>query len=91
MSDIAHEKYLPIGSVVRLAGGEKKLMIFGRKQQQVPPGICWDYVACLYPEGNLNEKFNVFFNHGEIEEVIFKGYEDDEELFTRNFLLKQML
>ena len=53
-------------------------MIFGRKQKQVPPGRIWDYVACLY---------NVFFNHSEIEEIYFVGYEDDEELFTRNLLL----
>lgn len=49
------EKYLPIGSVVTLINGTKKLMIFGRVQKQIPPGKTWDYVACLYPEGNLNE------------------------------------
>lgn len=91
MSDVSHEKYLPIGSVVRLVGGEKKIMIFGRKQQQVPPGKVWDYVACLYPEGNLSEKYNVFFNHGEIEEIFFLGYEDDEEIFTRDLLLKHTI
>ena len=87
MSSIIKEKYLPIGSVVRLVNGTKKIMIFGRKQKQVPPGRIWDYVACLYPEGNLSEKYNVFFNHSEIEEIYFVGYEDDEELFTRNLLL----
>ena len=62
-------------------------MIFGRKQKQVPQGRIWDYVACLYLERNLSEKYNVFFNHSEIEEIYFVGYEDDEELFTRNLLL----
>nr|WP_315104690.1 DUF4176 domain-containing protein [uncultured Catonella sp.] len=89
MSSIIKEKYLPIGSVVRLVNGTKKIMIFGRKQKQAPPGRIWDYVACLYPEGNLSEKYNVFFNHSEIEEIYFVGYEDDEELFTRNLLLNR--
>ena len=52
------EKYLPIGSVVRLVNGTKKIMIFGRLQIQASSGQKWDYVACLYPEGNLNEKYN---------------------------------
>lgn len=45
-------------------------------------GLC----CCLYPEGNLSEKYNVFFNHNEIEEIYFKGYEDDEEIYTRKLL-----
>ncbi|NLU51566.1 MAG: DUF4176 domain-containing protein [Clostridiaceae bacterium] len=81
-------EYLPIGSVVRLIGGTKKLMIYGRKQIQVGTNKKWDYVGCLYPEGHLSEKYNVFFNHNEIEEIYFKGYEDDEEILTRELLKK---
>ncbi len=81
------EKYLPIGSVVRLIDGTKKIMIYGRIQIQNTTGKKWDYVACLYPEGNLSEIYNIFFQHSEIEELYFLGYEDDEELFTRNLLL----
>ncbi|WP_139904112.1 DUF4176 domain-containing protein [Clostridium thermarum] len=79
-------EYLPIGSVVRLFGGTKKLMIYGRKQIQSGANKKWDYVGCLYPEGNLSEKYNVFFNHNEIEEIYFKGYEDDEEIYTKELL-----
>ena len=61
MENSLPEKYLPIGSVVRLVNGTKKIMIFGRLQIQASSGQKWDYVACLYPEGNLNEKYNVFF------------------------------
>ncbi len=82
------DSYLPIGSVVTLVGGTKTLMIFGRKQIQSGTNKIWDYVACLYPEGNLSEKYNVFFNHFEIEKVIFKGYENEEELLTRKLLNK---
>ena len=79
-------EYLPIGSVVCLKNGTKKIMIYGRKQIQSGSNKKWDYVACLYPEGNLSEKYNVFFNHDEIEIVYFKGYEDEEEIFTRTLL-----
>ena len=37
--------YLPIGSVVRLFGGTKKLMIYGRKQIQLGTKKKWDYVV----------------------------------------------
>jgi hypothetical protein len=84
----ANLDYLPIGSVVVLKNGTKKLMIYGRKQMQSGIKKIWDYVACLYPEGNLSEKYNVFFNHFEIDNVLFKGYEDDEELVTREALKK---
>ena len=30
----------------------------------------------------IKENYNVFFNHCEIDENYFIGYEDDEELFT---------
>ena len=79
-------KYLPIGTVVCLVGGTKKVMIYGRKQIQSGNNKKWDYVACLYPEGNLSEKYTVFFNHSEIEKVYFKGYEDEEEILTRRLL-----
>ncbi|MDR1663950.1 MAG: DUF4176 domain-containing protein [Clostridiales bacterium] len=49
-------EYLPLGSVVKLKNGTKKLMIYGRKQTQAGSGKTWNYVACLWPEGNLSEK-----------------------------------
>lgn len=33
----------------------------------------WDYVACLYPEGNIGEDYNVFFQQEEVAEVLFVG------------------
>lgn len=84
----ADKDFLPIGSVVVLKNGTKKLMIYGRKQIQWGVKKVWDYVACLYPEGNISEKYNVFFDHFEIDKVLFRGYEDDEELVTREVLKK---
>lgn len=73
------DKYLPIGSVVLLKNGRKKIMIYGRKQMHVETGEEWDYLACLYPEGNINEEFIYLFNHDQIDKVYYLGYEDEEE------------
>lgn len=73
------EKYLPIGSVVLLKNATKRIMIYGRKQIQVGTDIEWDYIACLYPEGNINEEFMYLFNHDQIDKIYSLGYQDDEE------------
>lgn len=72
------KELLPIGSVVRLQEATKKLMIYGIKQTDADTGIEYDYVGVLYPEGNLGEKTQFLFQHEHIEEVIFKGYNDEE-------------
>ena len=54
------DKYLPIGSVVLLKNGRKKIMIYGRKQMHVETGEEWDYLACLYPEGNSMPIFDSY-------------------------------
>lgn len=71
--------YLPIGSVVRLQEGKKRLMIYGRRQTQADTGAQWDYVGCLYPEGNISEDFTFLFNHDMIEQIYFIGFQDPEE------------
>lgn len=47
------KEYLPLGSVVTLKEGEKKLMICGRVQREVRSRTVYDYCACLYPEGRM--------------------------------------
>lgn len=82
------EKYLPIGSVVLLKKGTKRVMIYGRKQIQVGADKEWDYIGCLYPEGNIDENYMYLFNHDQIEKVYFLGYQDEEEF---NFVEKNLL
>ena len=66
------KQYLPIGSVVLLKNGKKKVMIYGRRQRRVVDvDKEYDYLACLYPEGNIDED--------SIDQVVFRGYSDDEE------------
>ena len=71
--------YLPIGTIVLLKGGKKKVMIYGRRQQRVGEDVEYDYIACLYPEGNIGENYMYLFNHEDVETVISRGYSDAEE------------
>lgn len=68
---------LPIGSVVLLKGGKKKLMIYGVMQSDKEQNE-HDYIGVLYPEGNIGPKAQFFFQHTDIDEVYFRGYEDEE-------------
>lgn len=72
---------LPIGTIVLLKEGEKRLMINGimqadkgllRKQKK------YDYIGVLYPEGHISDKFQYLFNHEDIDKIIFRGFEDTE-------------
>ena len=72
------KELLPIGSVVLLKNGKKRLMIFGVKQTDKATGIEYDYISVLYPEGNIGEAAQYMFNHSDIEQVFFMGYTDEE-------------
>lgn len=74
---------LPNGSIILLKGGNIKLMIYGRKQILVTEdernGRMFDYLAVPYPEGYISPEYTYVFNHEDIEEVVFKGYVNEEE------------
>lgn len=69
---------LPIGSVVTLKEGVKKLMIFGIKQKDEEKNVEYDYVGVIYPEGNLGKNFQFLFHHQDIAELHFRGFENEE-------------
>ncbi|MCD8323334.1 MAG: DUF4176 domain-containing protein [Oscillospiraceae bacterium] len=70
---------LPIGSIVLLNNGEKKLMIIGIMQNDTGgTKKDYDYLGELYPEGHIGEGFQYLFNHEDINKIIFRGYEDEE-------------
>lgn len=73
---------LPVGSVVLLRSASKKLMIIGILQIKQSEGRMYDYLAVPYPEGYLDEGSNFLFNHEDINDVVFRGYENpDHENF----------
>lgn len=76
---------LPIGSVVLLKEGKKRLMVYGIKQTDNSSGEEYDYIGVLYPEGNMGDGTQFLFNHGDIDEIYFRGCEDEER---ENFIAK---
>ncbi|MBO5373341.1 MAG: DUF4176 domain-containing protein [Lachnospiraceae bacterium] len=73
--------YLPIGSVVLLKNGKKRVMIYGRKVRTGEE--VYDYLGCLYPEGILNSNDVIVFNQEQIQMVYFIGFQDLEEIVFR--------
>lgn len=70
---------LPIGSIVLLKGGIRKLMITGIKTVvKEEPDTIYDYIGVLYPEGFIGDEGNFLFNNEDINDVIFKGYTNPE-------------
>ena len=79
-----YEYLLPVGTVVLLNGGKKKLVITGvlpTKEEKV-----YDYTGVTYPEGDFAGCMHFLFNHADIENVIFRGYEDKERESFLNLL-----
>lgn len=83
-----NNKFLPIGTVVMLKEGKKRVMITGflsmageENNQKV-----YDYSGCIYPEGFLSSNQVCLFNHEQIDTVYFKGFIDEEEISFKNKL-----
>ena len=75
---------LPIGSVVKLKNMDKKIMVNGLLS--VSQDVVKDYSGCLYPEGMLSGNECVLFDQEDIEELIFKGYVDEDEISFKKSL-----
>lgn len=74
------EKYLPIGTVVMLKGGSKRVMITGFCTiAQEHQDKLFDYSGCIYPEGFIESNQVCLFDHAQIEKVYHLGLIDNEE------------
>ncbi len=83
------KKFLPIGTIVMLAGGKKRVMITGfLVTSEDSPNKIYDYVGTLYPEGYLAANKNLLFDHSQINEIFHKGLEDEEEIKFKENLVK---
>ena len=85
-----YKDLLPIGSVVLLKGGEKRIMICGRIQAKAGENIIYDYSACYYPQGIVDPTAMFFFNREAIDKVFFVGCQDREELMFREEVLDKL-
>ena len=71
--------YIPLGSVVYLKGGIKKLLVVARAINVENGGkqYFFDYGGVLYPEGITGNQL-AYFNHEDIGSVFFRGCDDEE-------------
>ena len=76
------KELLPLGSIVDLQEGTQKLIIFGRgvifDDEETGEQMFADYMGVLYPFG-LQTESTIFFQHENIDKVVFEGYSDEEE------------
>lgn len=83
MKEFEKIDYLPLGSVVVLKKGMQKIIIIARGIviKSLNPPVFFDYGGSLYPQGLIGDQI-FYFNHKDIDEVIYPGYtnEDDKKM-----------
>lgn len=77
--DEKFKRFLPIGTVVLLRGGSKKIMITGYcAYEKENPNQMYDYNGCIYPEGYISSELVCLFNHKQIHKIYHLGYANEE-------------
>ena len=85
-----YKNMLPIGSVIRTIGAERKLMVIGRVVTTEENDMIYDYVGVPYPEGINDTDKMYFFNRNQIEELLFIGFQDPEALLFQSEVLDKL-
>ncbi len=80
------EELLPIGTIVKLKGSKKRVMIHGIMVQI--DNMVYEYAAVLYPEGFLGTGSQIAFQSEDIEKVYFVGFIDAER---QQFIAEQVI
>ncbi|MEG0330326.1 MAG: DUF4176 domain-containing protein [Longicatena sp.] len=91
MNSESMKEILPLGSIVTLRGGTKKIMICARIQEDKKTSKLYDYAACYYPEGIINASELFLFQHEDIESVFYVGMQDSEEFAFRTFMEDKLI
>ncbi|MDR2487584.1 MAG: DUF4176 domain-containing protein [Clostridiales Family XIII bacterium] len=73
-------EYLPLGSIVVMKGGIRKIMILARGLAVAVDDTTqiFDYGGCLYPEGLMGDQI-LQFNPADIVKIVHKGFVDEDE------------
>ncbi len=86
-----NDDFLPIGSVVKIKDAPDQLfMIFGWLQKSTVKDEVYDYIAVMYPEGLANMLLCFYFNDEDIEEVLFRGFQNEVEQEYRDYVHQQI-
>lgn len=73
----AMEKYMPIGSVVKIKNSFNNYMLIGFNCEK--GNERYDYLACEYPFGlDVNHQITAF-NHDQIEKIFHIGFVNNQE------------
>lgn len=74
-------KYLPIGTLVLLKNGKKRIMIMGfcPKISKNGKDEQYDYCGVAYPEGVISAEQMLLFNHKQISKIYHMGLAKDKE------------
>lgn len=76
---VSYDKVLPIGTVVLLQNGKKRVMILGYQRTAAnDDSVIYDYCGCLYPEGYISPQRTLLFNHENIDRIYAMGLQNDE-------------
>lgn len=73
----AMQKYMPIGSVVKIKDSFQYYMIIGFNYKSNDGKF--DYLACQYPYGVDIEHSTTSFNHEDIEKIFHIGFVNNQE------------
>lgn len=75
--------FLPLGSVVYLKEGTKKVLIIARGliAKNGDGVVFFDYGGVPFPEGLQDDKM-AYFQHDAISKVVFKGFKDPDDEAT---------
>lgn len=76
-----NNKLLSIGSVVLLKDANKRVMVIGYYPTIVVDGneTTYDYSGCLFPEGVMDSKNSMLFNHSDVDKIFYYGLMDEEQ------------
>lgn len=81
------DNMLPLGSVVKINGYKRRLMIYSRFQKNLADERIYDYLGCDYPLGIVDTEGGILFNNEAIETIFYVGFQDVEELNYRSALV----
>ena len=83
-----NNKYLPIGTIVRLEGQERPIIIVGYFPEC--EGEAYDYEGYPYPEGFVDSEKSICFESGLVEQIIYWGYETPESSYFIDEIMSKL-
>ena len=88
------KKYLPIGTIVFMKNEIILYMIVGYINKS-SDGNIKDYICIPFPYGFMSNKILSYFNHSDIEKIVFKGYINDkykelDKILNENYNIKDV-